>query len=1253
MFLISILTFFFLNSFGQDNYTYIHKFNAEAKIKETINPDGSITIYYSIPSLNFRKVRNDHGTFYRISIPDHIPGNEPGMPELPVFSRLLRLPGESRIRIKVSEVRSTKVFPRRRVPGVLYPAQESGIKGGQDDRKQFRIDNETYKKRGLLSSDTISYEYLGKSRDHYLANLYIKPVRYNPGSNSLEVIRSMKIDIHFEESGSKSSQGGSVLFNTPVSRSVMNPDLVTNYTNKPVGMVILADTIFRKQLEPYVLWKTQKGIRTKVLYKGISGNSYAELKEAIKRIYQSSTSEEPAPDYLLIVGDVKRIPSGTGLSGNITDLYYGEFDGNGDYLPEMYTGRIPASDTAELRSVLKKIIDYEKFEFPGSNTFFKNALATTGYDVVHKEYMNGQINYQVGNYFTPENNISERHFNHSEETDIVKVNEILEGQKKNIIDTLINGQGLSFINYSGHGSSSGWLNLNILVSDTAKLKNTDKYPFIISNACLTGQYGKSSSFANRMVLSQGKGAIGFIGCSNDSFWDEDYYWAVGLGPIIENPVYENKGQGIFDRLFHTHGEAASEWYYTAGQIVYSGNLSVSASNSSRKKYYWETYNLVGDPSMIPVIGQPSYFTTVLPDTLPKGIRTLTLSADPFSYVAISQFDTLWDATFAGISGAATISIPSDAGDSCLVVITGQNKYPLIKKIYFSDIDDEFLNLDGFVINDNSGNSNGKADYGESFYLDLSLTNLGNTAAENINIKLQSASEWLTIEKDTVAITRIEEQSFRNISERLLLRVKGNVPDLGICPLTVTIKSDNSEKTFPLEIQLHAPELSISTFTINDTKTGNGDFIADPGETFDLSFIVKNTGSSDASGDFHLTSANQGINIDNPSVKSGVIRQSENTYVPVRVQLSDDLTSGGYIQLSSELVCWPFIINQGFTLRIGKVRESFEGGSFKVFPWINNSSIPWIITDNDASDGIRSARSGQIDHKSSTVLSIKVIYSANDTLRFRYKVSSEQDFDSFSFKINGKEYLKKRSGEVPWTTVEIPVSAGLNDLVWSYSKDGSVTLGDDCALIDLIDFAGSGTVRYIRKDLRLEKIEEPVEINSVGQGDLRVKVINSGTEIVNSFNLAYSVNKGVPVIQSFPFGILPGRDTSVVFSRKMDLSKYGLFNVTVFGINNEDDYLRNDTLKFLIENTDINESIGVYPNPFSNHLNVYINSQLDDVITLSIMNVNGLVLYTSEKSIVTGGNTIPINKLMLKPGHYFLKIKGTRINKTVSLIKIRE
>ena len=143
-------------------------------------------------------------------------------------------------------------------------------------------------------------------------------------------------------------------------------------------MVIMTDTAFRKQLQPFFKWKTQKGYNLKVLYKGgLAGTTYAELKDTLTRIYNSSTADDPAPEYLLIIGDVNRIPRSDETS-NISDMYYGEFDGGGDYIPEMFIGRLPVSDTNEVKYVVNKIIQYEKFQFADTNKFYNRALITAG-----------------------------------------------------------------------------------------------------------------------------------------------------------------------------------------------------------------------------------------------------------------------------------------------------------------------------------------------------------------------------------------------------------------------------------------------------------------------------------------------------------------------------------------------------------------------------------------------------------------------------------------------------------------------------------------------------------------------------------------------------------------------------------------------------------------------------------------------------------------------------------------------------------
>ncbi|MCK7531525.1 MAG: C25 family cysteine peptidase [Marinilabiliales bacterium] len=173
----------------------------------------------------------------------------------------------------------------------------------------------------------------------------------------------------------------SILFGETVNKGLLNyspDDVVPGFSDQPVKMVIITDTAFKKQLVPFIKWKTQKGFRVTVLYRGagLAGNTYVQLKDTLTKIYSSSSQTDPPPVYLLIIGDVNRVPYyGT---GNITDLYYGEFDGDGDFIPEMFIGRLPVADTAEVRSVVNKIIQYEKFGFEKNNLFYSNALAFAG-----------------------------------------------------------------------------------------------------------------------------------------------------------------------------------------------------------------------------------------------------------------------------------------------------------------------------------------------------------------------------------------------------------------------------------------------------------------------------------------------------------------------------------------------------------------------------------------------------------------------------------------------------------------------------------------------------------------------------------------------------------------------------------------------------------------------------------------------------------------------------------------------------------
>ena len=439
-------------------------------------------------------------------------------------------------------------------------------------------------------------------------------------------------------------------------------------------------------------------------------------------------------------------------------------------------------------------------------------------------------------------------------------------------------------------------------------------------------------------------------------------------------------------------------------------------------------------------------------------------------------------------------MPGLSNDSCLIVVTGQNKIPIIKTVRFSNVKGEYLNLTSSSINDSEGNNNKKVDFGETFFLNLTVSNLGLGDATGLYAKISSASDHLIISEDSVYVGTLRAKSEKILPDNLKLTISGNIQDRGNITLDLLLKDSKTEKHYKIDICVHSPELAITNCVINDTISGNRNNVADPGETFYLIFKIFNQGSSSIAGQFYAASNSPDLTILDPNVKSGDIKFGETTDIPVKVKLAESAGSGSFISLSSILDCTPYILNKDFSFRVGRIRESFESQSFNVFPWINISQVPWTIAGTNSYEGLVSARSGQIAHGTETSLIIRSVFVNDDSIRFHYKVSSEANYDNLVFKLNDVEVFKK-SGEISWTEIAVPVAAGANKMEWIYSKDQSVSNGADCAWIDLIDFAESSPVNYIENDLQVARIVSPVQKDKFGMETVTVKVLNLGKDPV--------------------------------------------------------------------------------------------------------------------------------------------------------------
>jgi len=140
----------------------------------------------------------------------------------------------------------------------------------------------------------------------------------------------------------------------------------------------------------------------------------------------------------------------------------------------------------------------------------------------------------------------------------------------------------------------------------------------------------------------------------------------------------------------------------------------------------------------------------------------------------------------------------------------------------------------------------------------------------------------------------------------------------------------------------------------------------------------------------------------------------------------------------------------FDVVIGQIIEDFESGDFSTIPWQMGGSLGWTIVSANPYQGTYCAKSGAITHSQTSQMSVTLTISSPGVLSFYYRVSSEGNWDFLRFFIDGVE-KNRWSGEVAWTRVTYNVAAGPHTFLWRYTKDGSYSVGSDCAWVDKIVF----------------------------------------------------------------------------------------------------------------------------------------------------------------------------------------------------------
>jgi hypothetical protein len=512
-----------------------------------------INISFSATDLQYGSKVVGQQEFFTLYIPGFMHSEAPGLPEVPVFTSTIDISGKEITSIRIRNVKSKRIYPGSEgFSGQLYPSQPSYTKNQDPQDQPFTQDTEFYRNNNPSVVDTITINKLGIIRGQTLAQVLINPVIYYPASNYFDLITSMEVEIEINESNVATTKVANTIYSSKgiVSKGISDydeNDITPSFTLSPAGLIVLSDTLMKDYLKPLIDWKRIKGFNVTELYIGENGleRNFTSIKDTLDAIWALADEDNPHPDFLIIGGDLNIVPESEGAEAPyegaeaLSDMYYSEFDGNGDYLPDMYTGRLPAFDTTQMKAIVEKILQYELFEFGDSITHFEKTMLLAGDEEYNPDHLDGQLNYANNNYLKASNNISNHLF-------LYESNYSIRTQLYDSAQALFDS-GIGFVNYTGHGSPSEWVSTGIDYQFAESLTNKRRYPIIISNACQTARFSSSTNMASAFVRSTGKGALAFIGCTEDSYWDEDYWWSVGLSAISANPDYTSSELGINDR----------------------------------------------------------------------------------------------------------------------------------------------------------------------------------------------------------------------------------------------------------------------------------------------------------------------------------------------------------------------------------------------------------------------------------------------------------------------------------------------------------------------------------------------------------------------------------------------------------------------------------------------------------------------------------------------------------------------------------
>ncbi|MBC7185777.1 MAG: hypothetical protein H5U38_01960 [Calditrichaeota bacterium] len=695
-----------------------------------------------------------------------------------------------------------------------------------------------------------------------IAEIAVYPVAFVPAQHRLLLRREVLLTVRFDEGSSAhdlDEEGLSLLATLVDNREQVDRHralALAKRAKAPAEVheyVIITPPAFKDAFQPLADWKRQKGLAATIVTTEEIYRTYVAKDNAV-RIREFLKAMRPVWNirWVLLGGDVDQVPYRTayamdclqGAKANAIpcDLYfsdldrtwdenrslvYGEVADSVDLYPDVFVGRAPVNNVAQVQAFVQKVLTYERYppcDYQTRALFAADVLwdnpytdSGLGKDLIDELYVPAR--FEITKLYRSRGNES----------------------VQSVVSAL--NRGMNLVNHDGHafttvmGVGDGYLQ----IADMDRLANGPRFSVLYSIGCYPANF-EEDCIAEHFVRNARGGGVAFIGNSR-------YGWG-----SPGNPKYgysDRFDQQFFRFLFQ-------EGVTRVGQAIAMAKAYYAPFSRQENVYRWCQYEitLLGDPEMPIWTDVPRELTVDCPPMVPRGeqefaVRVLD-GGQPVEGAAVCVMAGA-EVYERGSTDAAGLFVapiaPSSPLDSITVTVTAQNYLP---RVVTTPVQSEgpYVLYKGYRL-EGASVADGAFEPGAQVSLEVELANRGTAPALGVECVLRPQGQLVTVLDSTASFGDLPSGASSYPvppGSGFILRVSeqcGHGDAIGLS-LIVTDREGRSWHS-AFSVPIAAPLLTVVSATPSDGRLGDGDGVLEPGETVDLEVAVVNRGSRQARG----------------------------------------------------------------------------------------------------------------------------------------------------------------------------------------------------------------------------------------------------------------------------------------------------------------------------------------------------------------------------------------------------------------------